>query len=491
MEIKSLVEELFDNLYNGRIDQFIDGLDNEIDLSMPQNHANAVIPFTGEWHGKDAVRKFLELRAETTQSDNDIISISVSESSAFVNIHAKGTCKLSNTKFEIDDIHRITFNSSNKVISWKIYADFGTLTVAFQAAFPMQLIKAVEENDAKTLELLIKLGANVNIRSEDTGLTLLMKASCESKYEIVKILVDSGADVFTTDPYTGATALHKACQGGNPRIGQYLIKAGAFVDAVTPTMGHTPIMDALWYKSSGMVEELLKHEPNIETTTHYGFTLWDHLNYEASSQGTLEGEKIFSKISEDLHDYKDLCNRRIEENILIRLVQNGDIKGVEKLLAQNKVDLEARYPHVNSFSDGHTALIIACRDNQLDIVELLLDAGAEVDCYDWIFKGYTIHKATYNGRADILKRLLSTAKINEKVINAQGRINGYSPLHDALWHGFDDCAQILLEDPRCQVGLKGHDGKDELMICQEVLGPNHKLNEIIKSRKQTKIPLMP
>lgn len=482
MEVKLLVEGLFDDLYNARIDKFIDRLDEDIYLSMPRNPANAVIPFTGDWRGHDAILKFLDLRAETTQSENEILSISVSGQSAFVNIRADGICKMSGQRFVIEDIHRITFNSSSKVISWHIYADLGTLTDAFNAALPMQLMKAVDENDAKELKSLISLGANVNIRSKETGLTLLMMAACESKYEIVRILVDSGADVFTTDSYTGATALHKACQGGDPKIGQYLIKAGAFVDAVTPTMGHTPIMDALWYKSVEMVEELLRHEPNIETTTHYGFTLWDHLKYEASSQGTEKGERVFNEISNQITRYKDLCATRIKENTLLSLISEGDADGVEQLLNENKINPEERFPHVNSFSDGHTPLLIACRDNHFDIVKLLLEAGAEVDSFDWIFKGYTIHKATYNGRADILKELLSSPKMNEQIINVQGKINGYSPLHDALWHGFEDCALILLEDSRCEVGLKGHDGKDELAICKEVFGTDHKLYGLIKSR---------
>ena len=67
------------------------------------------------------------------------------------------------------------------------------------------------------------------------------------------------------------------------------------------------------------------------------------------------------------------------------------------------------------------------------------------------------------------------------VVNAQGRINGYSPLHDALWHGFEECARLLLEDSRCKLGLVGHDGKDELTICKEVFGDEHTLTQFIET----------
>jgi ankyrin repeat protein len=269
--------------------------------------------------------------------------------------------------------------------------------------------------------------------------------------------------------------------GGNAEVGKLLIEAGAFLDAVTPTMGHTPIMDALWYKSAPMIEQLLKYGPNIETKTHYGFSLWDHLNYEAAAQGTDAGKQLFATIESLIYAYRDQCLKTIDRQTLLAATQSGDAKSAAIALDDSGTDLEARHPHVNSFSDGHTALLIACRDNHPEIVDLLLKAGAEVDSYDWIFKGYTIHKATYNGRKDILKKLLDSPKMTAKVVNTQGRINGYSPLHDALWHGFEDCARLLLEDQRCQLGLVGHDGKDEVTICTEVFGDDHPLSLLLKT----------
>ncbi|MGO9156116.1 hypothetical protein [Mycobacterium sp.] len=60
------------------------------------------------------------------------------------------------------------------------------------------------------------------------------------------------------------------------------------------------------------------------------------------------------------------------------------------------------YLHVNTFSDGHTPMLIAARDDHAEIVGELLKAGAEVRVVDWVFKGSAIHQATYNGRPEIL-----------------------------------------------------------------------------------------
>jgi len=482
MNPEKLVLALFDDLYALKFESFLERLSETIHLSMPQNAQNAVIPFTGEWYGRAAVTQFLEIRAATTESNNQLRSISVSGQTAFVIIHAQGVCKPSGQTFEIEDLHQITFDDAEQVSTWRLFADLGPLSAAFASSLPTQLIQAVKSNDGDEVRRLLALGANANARAEDTGLTALMMAACQGNREIVASLLKAGADVLTTDPFTGATALHKACQGGNAEVGKLLVEAGAFIDAVTPTMGHTPIMDALWYKSAPMIEQLLQYGPNIETKTHYGFSLWDHLNYEATAQGTEASKQLFAAIESLIYAYRDACAQTIERQALLAATQKGDTESVRVAILADPNNLEQRHPHVNSFSDGHTALLIACRDNHLAIVDLLLEAGAEVDAFDWIFKGYTIHKATYNGRADVLRKLLNSPKMTVKVVNAQGRINGYSPLHDALWHGFEDCARLLLDDARCQLGLVGHDGKDELAICTEVFGEDHALTEKVKAQ---------
>ena len=482
MSSKDLATKLFATLADSAIEPILGLLDDQVTINFQKNDFNEVIPFTGTFKGIEEARNFFALRSQTSKTlDVSINSIKGVDDVAYICLTVKGECTATGVGFLINDLHQITFGTNGKVIDWCVYADLGSMIAAFSADLPDRLLKAVSSDNSEEVANLLRIGANPNVRDGDTGLTALMVASCRANADIVSQLIKAGADIYTTDSFTGATALHKACQGQSKVVGKLLTDAGAFIDAVTPTMGHTVIMDALWYKAPEMVNHLVSCKPNLETKTHYGFTLWDHLAYETGVQGTEEGKAVMKTISNDLTRYRDECNAIIKEQAIMAATEKGDIEAVRRLIKEGQAVITT-YPHVNSFSDGHTPLIVAARDNHSEIVEMLLDAGADVDVFDWVFKGYPIHKATYNGRPDILKFLLDSPKMTKEVVNVQGKINGYTPLIDALWHGFVECADILLAHPDCELGYTGHDGKNELDISLQVFGPDHHITKIIKSR---------
>ena len=99
-------------------------------------------------------------------------------------------------------------------------------------------------------------------------------------------------------------------------------------------------------------------------------------------------------------------------------------------------------------------------------------------------KGSPIHKATYNGRPDILKMLMEHPDID---LNVQGPINGYSPLHDALWHGYTECAQMLIFGG-ARLDTRGHDGKLPLDVAISVYGADDPLVALIRERMAASTP---
>jgi ankyrin repeat protein len=228
-------------------------------------------------------------------------------------------------------------------------------------------------------------------------------------------------------------------------------------------MGHTPVMDALWYKYPDMVKFLVDQNANLNLSTHYGFAMMEHFEFELNVN-TLGKDKLL-EIKKIFDDRKTFDQQTLERNQVMAAANAGDLDAVRQWIRDGE-EVNTVNPILNSFSDGHTPLLVAARDNHAQIVEELLAAGAEVRVKDWVFKGAPIHKATYNGNPEILRMLVQHPDID---IDVQGPINGYTPIHDALWHGYAECARILL-DSGARLDLKGHDGKTPLDVAVEVFG---------------------
>lgn len=302
---------------------------------------------------------------------------------------------------------------------------------------------------------------------------LLYAAGC-GDLERVKELIESGEDIHQVEPLAGANALHKACQGGHLEVVKYLIEHGIHLNAAVAATGHTALMEAVWFKQVDCTKYLLDAGAELDIPTYYGFNMSDHINYEINANQSRQEKEKFIQIKQYIEERrrKDQA-ARLEP--LFQAVLNNDLAGVKREIAAG-ADIEMRYPAIDSLNDGHTPLIIAARENHADIVRYLLEQGADPNAVEPVFGAVPLHKATYNGLPVILRILLSAKGID---MNYQGYTNGYTPLHDALWHGFDNCANILL-DYHVDLSIKGHDGKLPIDIAVDVFGVNAPITNKIR-----------
>jgi ankyrin repeat protein len=333
-----------------------------------------------------------------------------------------------------------------------------------------ELLAAVRQRDTAQVDALLAAGADPNTRDPKSGLTALMMAAGQADPGTVRVLIAMGADVLTVDRGAGATALHKACQGGSLNVVHQLVEAGAFIDAVAPTTGHTPLMDALWFKYPEIARYLLDRGVGLNLHTHYGFSLQEHFAYELNVN-TLGKDRLLLA-EQYLNQRLRSDQRRADGHRLMGAVTAGDEAGVRRLLAEG-VDVDERFPIVNGFNDGHTALLVAARDGHTAIAGLLLDAGADVNAVEPTFGAVPLHKAVYNGHVALTRLISAWPGVN---LDFQGATNGYTPLHDAVWHGYEECVAIVL-DAGARLDLLGHDGKTPFDLAAEVFGAGHPLTE--------------
>lgn len=112
--------------------------------------------------------------------------------------------------------------------------------------------------------------------------------------------------------------------------------------------------------------------------------------------------------------------------------RNGDLKQVEKLIAQG-IDVNAPGP------DGEAPLTIAALQGQREIVALLLERGAKLQLRN---KGglTPLHAAAYSGHRDVVEILISKGAN----LNDADNHYGVSPLHLAAEENRTAVVQLLL-----------------------------------------------
>lgn len=336
-----------------------------------------------------------------------------------------------------------------------------------------ELVEAVKAGNELQVRELLTQGASPNEAERATGQTVLMLAAGRGLVSTVATLLKWGALPNVLDGRAGASALHKACQGGHFDVAQVLVAAGALIDLQCATTGHTPLVEAVWFKADNIVQLLIEQNARIELNTYYGFTLDQHINYALNVSKGQGDQAALRRIQELVIDRRARDRARQDSATLIQAVVANEMVRLEAILSGPGPDVDQRWPVIGTFNDGHTALLIAAREGKSEMVRVLIDAGADVNAIEPVFGAVPLHKATYNGNNVITEILAAAHGIN---LDYQGPSNGYTPLLDALWHGFADCARALLEKG-ASAKIRGYDGKLPLDLANEKLGPDNPLTQ--------------
>nr|XP_056719869.1 caskin-2 [Euleptes europaea] len=133
------------------------------------------------------------------------------------------------------------------------------------------------------------------------------------------------------------------------------------------------------------------------------------------------------------------------EQELIQAVKNGDVLGVQKLVAKIKASktkllgstkrLNVNYQDVDGFSALHHAALVG----SLELISLLLEAQATVDIKD-INGMRPLHYAAWQGKVEPVRLLLrAAASVN------MASLDGQIPLHLSAQYGHYEVSEMLLQ----------------------------------------------
>jgi ankyrin repeat protein len=235
---------------------------------------------------------------------------------------------------------------------------------------------AASQGNAEMLETLLDGGADVN-ELLPLGRRPLMLAARSGVVDAVEVLLDHGADVNAKETQRGTNALMQAADQGHADVAALLIEKGADVAAVSaPIMrdGRTAALGQsedprLSVRRQAIMSNCEQPEPDV--------TLLTKLVIEGANSEQAPDPALKSFVDSGAEPTRDaICNIFVRRGIGFVQVNTGDD-------ANQGFDSDDAFgrPGFQREPDGGelTALIYAARSSAIDVAQVLLDAGADVN----------------------------------------------------------------------------------------------------------------
>ena len=309
-----------------------------------------------------------------------------------------------------------------------------------------------DDNEKKLtiIQQLLEKGANIiNIQNEN-GLTALMMASDEGLSEVVELLLQNGADPNIRDK-NGRTAIH------------YIM---ILDDRETPRPSEKMMSDKL-----EILQLLIVKGINVNIKDRNGATAL----IIASIVGFTEAVKLLLHAGADPNVASSLPTHTIAITVLIFACLQMHSE-VVKLLLQAKADPN----HENAL-----ALMIAAEQGYLDIVQQLLEYGADPNSISnvdgstalhYVLKSptETLHKADKENTSIKLTIIQQLLEKGANIINIQNK-DGLTALMMATDDGLSEIVELLLQNG-ADPNIHGDKGLTALMCAC-----NHGNSKVAKS----------
>ena len=312
---------------------------------------------------------------------------------------------------------------------------------------PSPLADAVQRGDASTIQALLKKKIDVNA-PQANGATALHWAAYRSDAESTAALIRAGANINLTNNY-GVTPLALAAQQGNPAVLDLLLKAGAkpndpvnFVNA-----GETPLMTAARSANVDAVKALARAGADVnakETWSGQTALMW------AAAEGDSAMASTLLELGADLHARSNGGTTPFQF-----AVRKGDMRTVQAMIAAG-ADVNDKRP-----GDFATPLLVAIINGHEDLVDLLLDKGADPNA-----EGGTTTLTNTGSKASEVKITLKTPSFRDQLRDVgtegdNGRNNNwgrplFAAVHVANWYVSDELIIVNIDRLRVIKSLLAH-----------------------------------
>jgi uncharacterized protein len=226
----------------------------------------------------------------------------------------------------------------------------------------------VYRQDLAASRLLLSAGADANSANR-YGVRPLHLAILNGDAQMVRLLLGAHADANSADA-TGETCLMMAANVGDPDIVKALLDKGAKVDARDPEYQQTALMFAARGGHAAVTRLLIKHGAQVDAQTRAGKV--PEFRTPASNSGS-KGAGIIRGGWPQRGERDPIPGGKTP---LLYAAREGHLDIVQLLLSSG-AQLE------KSDTDGVNPLLMAVLNGQLSTARFLIDRGANVNVMDW------------------------------------------------------------------------------------------------------------
>ncbi|MFK7953267.1 MAG: ankyrin repeat domain-containing protein [Ekhidna sp.] len=291
------------------------------------------------------------------------------------------------------------------------------------------LITAVTNGNLALVDLLIENGADVN-KHQETGLqaTALMYAGYSNKEEIVNTLIENGANIDDVD-INNDPAINWASYYGNIEAMKAMINNGASLNIKSKHGLPVDVVYRLWhadsvaqvFRNSSFGNELEKKEQFLVDAVREGnYAKAEKLLKKGVSANMLDGlESPLIHVTAEKGDVQ----------MLKLLTDNGADLSIMNRVGQSAVTIAARFGHVdivdfliekgvspNLAGDEYnlTPLIGTAVNGSIEIADILIKAGADLDVLDVVNQSPAMFWAMMYGNEDFVLHLIENGADYQK-----------------------------------------------------------------------------
>ncbi|EAT46503.1 AAEL002332-PA, partial [Aedes aegypti] len=339
------------------------------------------------------------------------------------------------------------------------------------------------------INLLLQHGANINfVDLQNT--TALTRACVNSQKEIAELLLNLGADTANTKAFhvetrEGATALHIAILGDLSLMELLVKRIGININTVD-ACGRTVLHIASQIGSIQAAEESLRLGACADLIDQYRRTAFVTA-LESGHEEVAERLLVATQDKEYLRDFrmeetlKSVLHIALEKGFdrMISLLLNNygldcnctDFEGKsilhyavagERGLTEMLTLILSEIDVMHVDKHGMTPLHYAAGCNQLEMIELLVNAGAEVDCFD-VHKTTPLMRAISKNHLEAYHKLVSLgANVDLARQFRNNNFDGESILHIAAEKNRIEAMKFLVEELKCDVDCIDKNGNTPL-----------------------------